>query len=182
MKENIFEKYPVLSGFTKINRVIGFLLILGAGIGFLYGLSFLGESLLEKSKGLLIISLSITGGFLGLYCLAFSELIELFVRIEFNTRKNNLESPNCQNRINQNDNYSSLQNQTSLPPLPTDSRQIYFFVSINEERKGPYDIPKLSLMYHIGQISKDTLVWKEGMKEWIKAVDCSELSVLFNTK
>lgn len=53
-----------------------------------------------------------------------------------------------------------------------------FFVILNNQQEGPYTIAKLAEM----GISAETLVWKEGMKDWQPAWTISELRYILNEK
>lgn len=64
----------------------------------------------------------------------------------------------------------------SPPPLP---QQAVFHIALNGQAQGPFDIPRLQQYVKDGQLHRDTLVWKEGMAQWSKAAELSELSALF---
>lgn len=51
-----------------------------------------------------------------------------------------------------------------------------FFVILNNQQEGPYTIAQLAEM----GISAETLVWKEGMKDWQPAWTVSELRYILN--
>lgn len=51
-----------------------------------------------------------------------------------------------------------------------------FFVILNNKQEGPYTIAQLAEM----GISSETLVWKEGMKDWQPAWTVSELRYILN--
>ena len=63
------------------------------------------------------------------------------------------------------------------PPIPT----VTYYVAVNGKQKGPYDVIRLRKMMTDGVISGDSLVWKEGMDNWIKANDVEELVSIFQT-
>lgn len=63
------------------------------------------------------------------------------------------------------------------PSIPTSS----YYVAINEHPEGPFNISILTKMVNSGQITRDSLVWKKGMKEWEKIGDVFELQDLFVT-
>jgi len=63
------------------------------------------------------------------------------------------------------------------PPLP--GAAVAFFVGIGGQQAGPFDVAKLSQMVGAGQLTPDTLVWKQGMPQWIAASQVSELGNLF---
>ena len=62
------------------------------------------------------------------------------------------------------------------PPMPAQST---FFVAVNGQQSGPFDMNALSSMVVNGQLTKDTLVWKQGMPAWAAAGTVQELSSLF---
>ncbi len=62
------------------------------------------------------------------------------------------------------------------PPMPAQST---FFVAVNGQQSGPFDMNALSSMVANGQLTKDTLVWKQGMPAWAAAGTLQELSSLF---
>lgn len=68
-------------------------------------------------------------------------------------------------------------NVTSItpPPIPTNK----FFVAIDGKQEGPYDKNTLLSMANSSKISKDTLVWKDGMDDWQKIDSIEELKDIF---
>ena len=62
------------------------------------------------------------------------------------------------------------------PPMPAVST---FFVAVNGQQSGPFDMNALSSMVANGQLTKETLVWKQGMPAWAAAGTVQELSSLF---
>ena len=82
------NEYPGLSTISIIFKVIGIIIILFAVIALIFGLSLLGEYGYERQVGVyLIISALVSGLLFSIPFFAFAELIKLFIRIEFNTRK-----------------------------------------------------------------------------------------------
>ena len=65
------------------------------------------------------------------------------------------------------------------PPLPTG---VTFFVAINGQQTGPLDIANLAQRIAAGQITAETLVWKQGMTQWAQAQTVGELAGLFAPK
>ena len=65
------------------------------------------------------------------------------------------------------------------PPIPGKDAVCSYFVGKNGQQTGPFD--KNSIQSHIisGAITRDTLVWKEGMPEWKPAEAFAELERLF---
>lgn len=66
----------------------------------------------------------------------------------------------------------------SPPPLPG-AAAAQFFVAINNQQAGPFDLRGLQQHLQSGAISRDTLVWKQGMASWSPADEVSELASLF---
>ena len=61
------------------------------------------------------------------------------------------------------------------PPIPT----VAYHVAINGQAAGPFDISVLAQMVTSGQLTADSLVWKNGMAQWAKAGAVDELKNLF---
>ena len=55
-----------------------------------------------------------------------------------------------------------------------------FYVAVNGQATGPYDIATITQMAYTGQFNRNTLVWKQGLTDWIKAGEVSELASVFN--
>ena len=62
------------------------------------------------------------------------------------------------------------------PPLPP---QVSFFVAVNGQQSGPFDMGALQQMVLSGQLTGESLVWKQGMASWAVASTVSELSAVF---
>ena len=87
-------KYPGLLTISTICKVIGIVIIIFAVIGFFYGIILLID---YEAIGSIFIISSILGGLLfSIPFFAFGELIKVFIRIEFNTRKEQIAHPNIQ--------------------------------------------------------------------------------------
>ena len=54
-----------------------------------------------------------------------------------------------------------------------------YYVNINRQPSGPFDTSGLRQLISNGQLTIDTLVWKEGMPEWTVAGKVAELAPLF---
>lgn len=61
------------------------------------------------------------------------------------------------------------------PPIPT----VSYHIAVNGQATGPYDINTLAGMVASGQLTADTLVWKNGMAAWNRADSVDELKGLF---
>ena len=61
------------------------------------------------------------------------------------------------------------------PPIPA----VAYHVAVNGQATGPFDISVLAQMATTGQLTADSLVWKNGMAQWAKAGAVDELKNLF---
>ena len=62
------------------------------------------------------------------------------------------------------------------PPLP---EHLQLFVAINGQQTGPFQLDALQQMAQSGQLTRDSLVWKQGLTAWTAAGQVPELSVVF---
>lgn len=70
-----------------------------------------------------------------------------------------------------------IQNTMTPPPL----NNIKYHVAVNGQATGPFDISVLSQMVSQGTLTKDTLVWTQGMTNWAQAGTIDELKHLFQS-
>ena len=63
------------------------------------------------------------------------------------------------------------------PPIPT----VAYHVAINGQAAGPFDMTSLTQMAENGQLTGNSLVWKNGMAHWEKAIAVDDLKGLFST-
>ncbi len=68
------------------------------------------------------------------------------------------------------------QGQAVPPPVPP---VLTFHAVINGQQAGPFDLNTLNAMVQQNQISRETLVWRQGMPTWIAAGQISELTQIF---
>ena len=68
-----------------------------------------------------------------------------------------------------------VQNGMTPPPVPG----VSYYVAMNGQATGPYDLNTLRQMMTAGQFTSDSLVWKTGMPEWAKASSVDEMKQLF---
>ncbi|MFQ5571496.1 MAG: SPFH domain-containing protein [Rhodothermales bacterium] len=61
------------------------------------------------------------------------------------------------------------------PPIPT----IAYYVAAGGQQTGPYDMQTLQQQAQQGTLTRDSLVWKQGMAQWTKAGDVEELQSVF---
>ncbi len=62
------------------------------------------------------------------------------------------------------------------PPIP----QAVYFAAIDGQQAGPFDAAALKDQIRTGKVSKDTLVWAEGMAEWSAAEKVEAVAKLFS--
>lgn len=72
-------------------------------------------------------------------------------------------------------NGQSVQPSTVPPPVP----QIKYYVAVNGQAAGPFDLSVLAQMASNGQLTVDSLVWKPGMEQWVKAGTMEDLKNIF---
>lgn len=61
------------------------------------------------------------------------------------------------------------------PPIPSTT----YHVAVNGQATGPFDFTVLTQMVNDGQLTSDSLVWKAGMTQWVKAGTIGELKNIF---
>ena len=68
-----------------------------------------------------------------------------------------------------------VQNGMTPPPVPG----VTYYVVVNGQATGPYDLSALKQMKTTGQFTSESLVWKAGMAEWVKAEAVDDMKQLF---
>ena len=68
-----------------------------------------------------------------------------------------------------------VQNGMTPPPVPG----VSYYVAVNGQATGPYDLNTLRQMMTARQFTLDSLVWKTGMPEWAKAGTVDDMKQLF---
>jgi membrane protease subunit (stomatin/prohibitin family) len=63
------------------------------------------------------------------------------------------------------------------PPLPV---QALYYVAINGQQSGPFELAAVQQMILSGQVNRESLVWKQGMASWDAAGKILELGALFD--
>ncbi|GAK53336.1 putative virion core protein [Candidatus Moduliflexus flocculans] len=64
------------------------------------------------------------------------------------------------------------------PPLP---QAVAFHVALDGQSAGPFDLNVLKTHIQSGKLTRDTLVWKDGMASWTPAGQVAELAGLFGS-
>jgi hypothetical protein len=54
-----------------------------------------------------------------------------------------------------------------------------FHVAVGQSQTGPFDLGALQGQVSSGQLTRNSLVWKAGMAQWVKAGEVPELAPLF---
>lgn len=72
--------------------------------------------------------------------------------------------------------------QSQTPPPPPIPQSVSYYVSINGQQFGPYDMNSMSQIVSSGQVNQQTLVWCTGMQNWAPAGTIPALSTLFNSQ
>ncbi|MDY4278732.1 MAG: SPFH domain-containing protein [Faecalicoccus sp.] len=67
--------------------------------------------------------------------------------------------------------------QTNIAPPPISSSTYY--IAMNGQATGPFSIATLQQMLNQGQFFAESLVWKQGMANWVNANQVDELKTLF---
>lgn len=83
---------------------------------------------------------------------------------------------NMMNAMNQGMNPNQQQQQQGPPPMP---QAISFFAVVNGAQAGPFDLNVLKQMAGMGTFTKQTLIWKQGMANWIPAEQVPEMGQVF---
>ncbi|WP_444995653.1 SPFH domain-containing protein [Aliikangiella sp. IMCC44359] len=73
---------------------------------------------------------------------------------------------------------ASNQPVTKPPPLPS---QKMFHVAIKGQPEGPFNIKQLKLLIADGSVTRDSLIWCEGMSEWEKSGEIEAVKSLFTS-
>ena len=68
-----------------------------------------------------------------------------------------------------------VQNGMTPPPVPG----VSYYVAVNGQATGPYDLNTLRQMMTARQFTSDSLVWKTGMPEWAIAGTVDDMKQLF---
>ncbi len=79
------------------------------------------------------------------------------------------------NSMNQSMNQNQQQPQ-GPPPMP---QAVTFFAVVNGAQAGPFDANVLKQMVGMGTFTKETLVWKQGMANWMPAGQVPEMVQVF---
>ena len=68
------------------------------------------------------------------------------------------------------------QGADEIPPIPT----IDYYLAIDGKRQGPFDSDTIEQKISNGEITENTLIWKKGLKQWIKLGDMEDFQHLLD--
>ena len=72
--------------------------------------------------------------------------------------------------------YAQPQQPAAPPPIP---QAVSYFVALNGQQAGPFDMHSLQGMAARNELTTETLVWTQGMQTWTPAGQLMALSILF---
>lgn len=82
------------------------------------------------------------------------------------------------NQIGNNNMSNTNPNLNTPPPPPIEIIQYHYI--LDRVQMPPKSIQEIKQLIDSGKINRETLVWKPGLLEWVKAIQISELSNLFS--
>ena len=82
---------------------------------------------------------------------------------------NGMNNANASNQAMQNTMPQSA--AAAPPPIPTAA----YHIAVNGQTTGPYDMNTMAQLAANGQLTAETLVWKNGMASWARADSVAEL-------
>jgi hypothetical protein len=65
------------------------------------------------------------------------------------------------------------------PQMPPTPPSVQFFVAVNGQQTGPFNMQQLQQLVSNGQLQSNSFVWKQGMQNWEEASKLIELQSLF---
>jgi membrane protease subunit (stomatin/prohibitin family) len=77
-----------------------------------------------------------------------------------------------------NQNSQNTQNSNQNPPPVPGVAQ--YFVAVNGQQQGPYGLQALQQMIQNSSVTRETLIWKQGMSAWTKANEVAEVNSFFS--
>ena len=64
-----------------------------------------------------------------------------------------------------------------MPDIPREEK--IYYVAEDEEVLGPYNIKGIREMIIMGRLDQNSYVWTEGMSQWERISDITQLSTMF---
>ena len=69
----------------------------------------------------------------------------------------------------------NTQDTSEIPPIPT----INYYLAIKGQRQGPFGQEEIERKIINDEINENTLIWKKGLKQWVKTGEMDEFKHLF---
>ena len=82
---------------------------------------------------------------------------------------------NLMNQMGNNMNNQTTGNNQMPPPPPV----TLYFLAVNGQQTGPYNMEQLQQLALNGQLQRNTYVWKQGMQNWEEAAKLLDLQTIF---
>jgi membrane protease subunit (stomatin/prohibitin family) len=67
------------------------------------------------------------------------------------------------------------------PPLPAGTGELSIFVALDGKQAGPFNLAALQDLARQSRLTRDTLVWQQGMANWSPASQVASLASLFDS-
>ncbi len=93
----------------------------------------------------------------------------------FARRREHNPTNDSDNRFENNNFKGNIENKNS-----SENDEIVFYVDIDNKKQGPFKMTAIKNKINNKEIDKNTLVWTEGMTNWEKAGDVTQLDPIFN--
>lgn len=71
---------------------------------------------------------------------------------------------------------TNTQNPSEIPPIPI----IDYYLAISGKRQGPFGQDTIEKKITNGEISENTLIWKKGLRQWVKLGEMEDFKHLFD--
>jgi len=71
------------------------------------------------------------------------------------------------------------QQQQAAPPPPPIPQAIQYFIAVDGKQTGPFNEQQLSQMAQSGALTRESLIWKNGMAAWTAAGQVPEVANVF---
>ena len=71
--------------------------------------------------------------------------------------------------------------QPSATPPPIPNQGIQWFAAIDGQQAGPFDQSAVQSQIQSQKITRDTLIWRQGMDNWTKASEVPEVAGFFGS-
>lgn len=71
---------------------------------------------------------------------------------------------------------TNRQTEDEIPPIPTTN----YYLAIDGKRQGAFSHDVIAQKITNGEITEDTLIWKKGLKQWVKLCEIEDFQHLFD--